>query len=163
MNDKVPHRLLHGFRTLLVDKAVRQKQHRSVARVLRAEKPLQEGDTIPDFERRICDDVLAAEADLMELHPQRGSFGVEAFVKTDQLRIGIEAEDRRRMHAFEDQGVRKLPRSAAGVHDTAVIVEISHGQRRHLAGRTVGCQVLRGIDTLAALSHIASYGQLSPP
>ena len=38
-----------------------------------------------------------------------------------------------------------------GAHDTAVIVEISHGQCRHLAGRAVGCQVLRSIDALAAL------------
>ena len=38
-----------------------------------------------------------------------------------------------------------------GAHDTAVIVEISHGQCRHLARRTVGDQVLRSIDALAAL------------
>lgn len=55
------------------------------------------------------------------------------------------------MHALEEQGARKLPRAASGVHDTAVIVEISHGQCRHLARRTVGDQVLRCIDALAAL------------
>lgn len=87
----------------------------------------------------------------MELHPQRSSFGIETFVKIGQLRIGIEAEDRRRMYAFEDQGARKLSRTAAGVHDTAVIVEIPYGQRRHLARRAVGCQVLRNMDALAAL------------
>ena len=80
MNDKVPHRLLYGFGTLLVDKAVRQKQHGTIARALRAGEPLQEVDTLHNLERRIGNDVLAAEVDLMKLHPQRSSFGVEAFV-----------------------------------------------------------------------------------
>lgn len=74
------HRLLYGFGTLLVDKAVRQKQHDTIARALRAGEPLQEVDTLHNLERRVGDDVLAAEIDLSELHPQRSSFGIEAFV-----------------------------------------------------------------------------------
>ena len=105
------HRLLYGFGTLLVDKAVRQKEYGIIARMLRAGEPLQEVDTLHNLERRIGDDILAAEIDLSELHPQCSSFGIETCVKIDQLRIGIEAEDRRRVHAFEEQGARKLPRT----------------------------------------------------
>ena len=68
---------------------------------------------------------------------------------TIALTIGIAAaaEARpRRIQCLLQQQVQ-----VRGVHDTAVIVEISHGQCRHLAGRAVGCQVLRSIDALAAL------------
>ncbi|MDA6854842.1 hypothetical protein OSL50_27210, partial [Escherichia coli] len=76
MNDKVSHHLLHGFGPLFVDKAVRQKEYGIIARMLRAGKPLQEGRALRNFERRVGNDALAAEVNLMKLHPQCGSIGI---------------------------------------------------------------------------------------
>ena len=89
MDDKVPHRLLYGFRPLLVDKTIRQEQDGIVSRPLYFNQPVEERDAFRRHERRIGDDIFTTKIYLMKLHPQRSSFGIEAFVKIDQLRIGI--------------------------------------------------------------------------
>ena len=55
------------------------------------------------------------------------------------------------MHAFGDQGPGELSRTAADVHDTAVILEIPHGKGGDPLGRSIGRKVLRQADTTSLL------------
>lgn len=126
-----PHDVLHHPGSLLVDEPHRQQQYGLVAGILYVTQPPQERCTFRRLERRVGDDVLVTEIYLLKQTPHHGRLGIKPAVDVRHVRIGIERDNRRRMHSFHNQRPRELPRAAAGVHDTALVVERPHGQRCH--------------------------------
>ena len=124
-NLELPQRFLYALGALFVDETVRKQQHTPVARLLYLRKPHSE---VRRFERRVGNDVLAAEIDVPIWPDQRLRHRIQACVKVRQLPVDFQSHDLRGMHAFGDQGPGELSRTAADVHDTAVILEIPHVQ-----------------------------------
>lgn len=119
--------------------------------LLYVDQPPQERRAFGDFERRVGDDIPASEVCLLKQASHDGGFGIKPSVDIRHLLIRIERDDCRSVDSFGDQRPRELPRTAAGVHDAALVVEQPHGQRRHLPGRPVGGQKPRRINALTAL------------
>ena len=114
-------------------------------------KPRKKIDDLRRFERRVGNDVLAAEIDVPIWPDQRLRHRIQACVKVRQLPVDFQSHDLRGMHAFGDQGPGELSRTAADVHDTAVILEIPHGKGGDPPGRSIGRKVLRQADTTSLL------------
>lgn len=114
-------------------------------------KPRKKIDDLRRFERRVGNDVLAAEIDVPIWPDQRLRHRIQACVKVRQLPVDFQSHDLRGMYACGDQGPGELSRTAADVHDTAVILEIPHGKGGYLPGRSIGRKVLRQADTASLL------------
>lgn len=85
-----PHDVLHHPGSLLVDEPHRQQQYGLVAGILYVTQPPQELRAFGRFERRVGDDVLAAEIYLLKQTPHHGRLGIKPAVDVRHVRIGIE-------------------------------------------------------------------------
>lgn len=150
-NLELPQRFLYALGALFVYETVRKQQHTPVARLLYLRKPRKEIDDLRRFEGRVGNDVLAAEIDVPIWPDQRLRHRIQACVKVRQLPVDFQSHDLRGMYACGDQGPGELSRTAADVHDTAVILEIPHGKGGDPPGRSIGRKVLRQADTASLL------------
>ena len=77
--------------------------------------------------------------------------------KVRQLPVDFQSHDLRGMYACGDQGPGELSRTAADVHDTAVILEIPHGKGGYLPGLASGVRYCdRRTPRRFCCSHSAS-------
>lgn len=100
---EAPHDVLHHLGPQLVDAPPhRQQQYGLVTGILHVAQPPQKLRTFGRFERRVGDDVLAAEIYLLKQTPHHGRLRIQPSIDSCHVRIGIERYHRRGMYSFGD-------------------------------------------------------------